>query len=101
MAADVIQTTILTAHMRESVVLMDDYGTVHRLYINISQANRGNLIAGAQAEMNARQTALEAYAAATGNDLKGQKLASIAAKQAKFAAQMTKRSSSLAKQTKR
>jgi hypothetical protein len=85
MPAEIVQTTLQMAHMRECVVLMDDYGTQHRLYIKVSQASeRGNIIAAEQAAMNARQTELEAYAAANSHDLSAQKLTTISAKQAKL-----------------
>lgn len=70
--------------MRERIVFMDDYGTTHILYVKVSQAQeRGNLIAETQAAMNAQQAQLEAYAKANGHDLSAQKLANIAAKEAK------------------
>ena len=97
MPSDIIQTTLQTAHMRECVVLMDDYGSQHRLYIKVSQASeRGNIIASEQAAMNARQTELEAYAAANNHDLSTQKLTTIAAKQAKLTTVKTQ-SGSIAK----
>jgi hypothetical protein len=85
MPSDIVRTTLQAAHMRECIVLMDDFGTQHRLYINVTQASeRGNIIADQQAAMNARQTELEAYAAANNHDLSAQKLTTIAAKQAKL-----------------
>lgn len=85
MAADIVQTTLLPARMQECIVLMDDYGSTHRLYINVSQAaNRATLISAQQATMNERQTQLETYAKANGHTLSP--LANLAAKQAKLKA---------------
>jgi len=85
MPAEIVQTTLLPARMQECVVLMDDYGSTHRLYINVAQApSRDSIIAAEQAAMNGRQTQLEAYATANGHDLSGLKLANVAAKQAKL-----------------
>jgi len=85
MPADIVQTTMLMARRQELVILMDDYGSVHHLYISVADAgNRAALIAQHQADMETAQTQLEAYAAANGHDLTSQKLADIAAKAAKL-----------------
>jgi hypothetical protein len=85
MPADIVQTTLLPARMQECVILMDDYGSTHRLYINVSQAaTRQALITAQQTAMNQRQTDLEAYAAALKQDISSQKLPDLAAKQAKL-----------------
>jgi hypothetical protein len=87
MPADIVQTTLLPARMQECVVLMDDYGSVHRLYISVAQAaTRQALITAQQTAMNERQTQLESYAAANNHDLSSQKLPNLAAKQAKLKA---------------
>jgi hypothetical protein len=71
--------------MQEAIVLMDDYGSLHKLYINVSQqANRQSLITAAQVAMSQRQAQLETYAAANGHDLSTTKLPNLTAKQAKL-----------------
>lgn len=86
MAADIVNSKMLPARMQESITLMDDYGTVHKLYINVSQsANRQSLLSTAQTAMNTRQSQLEQYAQANGHDLTSLKLPNLAAKQALYA----------------
>jgi hypothetical protein len=87
MPADIVQTTLLLERMQECVTLMDDYGNIHRVYINITQsATRAAKISAVQALMENLQTQLEAYATANGHDLSADKLPSLAAKQAKIKA---------------
>jgi hypothetical protein len=86
MAVDIVQSEMLTNEKREHVVLMDDYGASHHVYIPVLLGStRQQVIQDHITQMQNRQIALEAYAATHGHDISAQKTAGTAKKQSLIA----------------
>jgi hypothetical protein len=86
MAVDIVQSEMLTNEKREHVVLMDDYGSAHHVYIPVLLGStRQQVIQDHITQMYNRQIALDAYAAAHGHDISAHKTAGIAKKQSLIA----------------
>ncbi len=83
MSSDIISTRILPDRYQEQIVLMDDYGTVQHIYVDVLTASkRATCIAEAQTAMDAKEQTLEAYAKTNGHDISGLKLTGLAKKAA-------------------
>lgn len=83
MSIDIVASEMKVHQKRERLVLMDDYGSTHHVYIPVSQAaNRATIIAEHVALMQANQDAMEAYATAHGHDISNQKTAGTVTKTA-------------------
>jgi hypothetical protein len=83
LSSDIVSTRILPDRYQEQIVLMDDYGTVQHIYVDVLTASkRATCIAETQTAMDAKELALEAYAKANGHDISGQKSTGLAKKAA-------------------
>lgn len=87
MAIDIVKTEILPSEKREHVVLMDDYGTTHSVYIPTSAvATRASIIQAETTMLQKNQDALEKYATTHWLDISQHKADGLKKKQALIAA---------------
>ena len=86
MPADIVSDTLSTTYQQETIVLMDDYGSMISLNILVSQAQqRAAIISDAQSSVQSRQASMEQYASQAGMPLPTPM--ALAQKQAFFDAQ--------------